>query len=224
MRPRSYGGDRQLVPVADVVAVGLGNPGLEYEGTRHNAGAQAVRLVAERHFARLRGEKGTSAETAVVHVSTKTLVLAVPQTYVNESGLAVGALVRRYLAAEQAPGSGDGGRGRGPITFAPGSLVIVHDELDLEPGVVRLKLGGGTAGHNGLRSIQSHLRHLEFARVRIGVGKPPSPAAGADYVLKRASRADAALIAVAIEVAADAVECLLLEGPEVALNKFNART
>jgi PTH1 family peptidyl-tRNA hydrolase len=101
--------------------------------------------------------------------------------------------------------------------------VIVHDELDLEPGVVRVKLGGGTAGHNGLRSIQSHLRHLEFARVRIGVGKPPSPASGADYVLKRASRADRALISVAVEVAADAVECLLSEGPEVALNRFNTR-
>ena len=120
-----------------------------------------------------------------MRIGGRTLALAVPQTYVNESGLAVRALVKRYLGAEQAPGSGDGGRGRGPLVFAPGSLVIVHDELDLEPGVVRVKLGGGTAGHNGLRSIQSHLRHLEFVRVRIGVGKPPNPAAGADYVLKR---------------------------------------
>jgi PTH1 family peptidyl-tRNA hydrolase len=212
------------VPLADVVAVGLGNPGAEYENSRHNAGAQAVRLVAERHSARLRRDKGTSAETAVVHVSGKTLVLAVPETYMNESGLAVRALVRRYLAAEEAPGSGEGGRGRGPVSFTPASLVIVHDELDLEPGVVRVKVGGGTAGHNGLRSIQSHLRHLEFTRVRIGVGKPPNPAAGADYVLKRASRADAALIAVAVEVAADAIECLALEGAEVALNRFNTRT
>ena len=102
--------------------------------------------------------------------------------------------------------------------------MIVHDELDLDPGVVRVKLGGGTAGHNGLRSIQSHLRHLEFARVRIGVGKPPSREAGADYVLKRPSRADGALLQVAIEVAADAVECLLVEGPDVALNRFNTRT
>jgi len=106
----------------------------------------------------------------------------------------------------------------------PAALVIVHDELDLEPGVVRVKLGGGTAGHNGLRSIQSHLRHLEFVRVRIGVGKPPNPAAGADYVLRRASRADSALIAVAVEVAADAIECLVAEGPDVAMSKFNART
>ena len=160
----------------------------------------------------------------MVRVGEKALALAVPQTYVNDSGLAVRALVKRYLGAEEAKGSGEGGRGRGPLVFAPASLVIVHDELDLEPGVVRLKLGGGTAGHNGLRSIQSHLRHLEFVRVRIGVGKPPSPAAGADFVLKRPSRADRALLEVAIEVAADAVECLLVEGLDVALKRFNTRT
>jgi PTH1 family peptidyl-tRNA hydrolase len=211
------------VPAADLVAVGLGNPGVEYQGTRHNAGAEAVRLVAERHSSRLRGEQGSSAETAVVRIGGRTLVLAVPQTYVNESGLAVKALAQRYLAAEKAPGSGEGGRGRGPLEFSPGSLVIVHDELDLEPGVVRVKLGGGTAGHNGLRSIQSHLRHLDFARIRIGVGKPPNPAAGADHVLRRASRADRELIAVAVELAADAVECLLTDGPEVTMNRFNTR-
>jgi len=212
------------VPTADLVAVGLGNPGVEYEGTRHNAGADAVRLVARRHEARLRTEKGAGAETAVLRIGGRTLVLAVPQTYVNESGLAVRTLVRRYLAAEERPSPEGQGRGRGPVGFAPASLVIVHDELDLEPGVVRVKLGGGTAGHNGLRSVQAHLRHLDFVRVRIGVGKPPSPAAGADYVLRRASRAERDLIAVAVEVAADAVECLLLEGPDVTLNRFNTRT
>jgi len=212
------------VPTADLLAVGLGNPGPEYEQTRHNVGAEAVRLVARRHSARLRAERGTSAETATVRIGGRTLALAVPQTYVNDSGLAVRALVRRYLRAEASPDTGvaEGRRG-GQVVFSPASLVIVHDELDLEPGVVRVKLGGGTAGHNGLRSIQSHLRHLEFARVRIGVGKPPNPAAGADYVLKRASRADRALLEVAVEVAADAVECLLLEGPEAALNRFNTR-
>jgi len=217
------GGDRENVPSADLLAVGLGNPGPEYEGTRHNAGAAAVRLLARRHSGKLRAERGAGAELTVVRIDGKTLVLAVPQTYVNDSGLAVRALVRRYLGAEEAQGSGEAGRGRGRLVFAPGSLVIVHDELDLDPGVVRVKLGGGTAGHNGLRSIQAHLHHLEFARVRIGVGKPPNPASGADYVLRRASRADRDLISVAVEVAADAVECLLQEGPEVALNRFNTR-
>ena len=210
------------MPTADLVAVGLGNPGVEYEGTRHNAGAEAVRLVARRHGARLKAEKGVAAETALVRLDGRALVLAVPQTYVNDSGLAVRSLVRRYLAASETPGAD--GRGRGPVSFAPGSLVVVHDELDLEPGAVRVKLGGGTAGHNGLRSIQSHLRQLDFVRVRIGVGKPPNPAAGADHVLRRASRGDRELIAVAVEVAADAVECLLVEGPEVTMNRFNTRT
>jgi PTH1 family peptidyl-tRNA hydrolase len=211
------------VPAADLVAVGLGNPGVEFEHTRHNAGADAVRLVARRHSERFRAEKGLAAETAVVRSSGRTMVLAVPQTYMNDSGLAVRALVQRYLGAEQAPGSGVGGRGRGPLVFPPASLVIVHDELDLEPGVVRVKLGGGTAGHNGLRSVQSHLRHLDFVRVRIGVGKPPSPAAGADHVLRRASKAERELLAVAVEVAADAVEYILTDGPEAAMNKFNPR-
>ncbi len=129
------------MPSADLLAVGLGNPGPEYEGTRHNAGAEAVRLVARRHTAKLRAERGSGAETAVVRIGGRTLVLAVPQTYVNDSGRAVRALVRRYLGSEEGQGSGEGGRGRGPLVFAPGSLVIVHDELDLDPGVVRVKLG-----------------------------------------------------------------------------------
>ena len=182
-----------------------------------------MRLVARRHSAKLRSERGSNAETVLIRTGGRSLALAVPHTYVNDSGLAVRALVKRYLAAEQAPGSGEGGRGRGALVFPAGSLAIVHDELDLEPGVVRVKLGGGSAGHNGLRSIQSHLRHLEFARVRIGVGKPPSRASGADWVLNRPSRADRVLIEVAVEVAADAVECLLVEGPEAALNRFNTR-
>jgi PTH1 family peptidyl-tRNA hydrolase len=171
----------------------------------------------------LRSERGSNAETAVLKIAGRTLALGIPQTYVNDSGLAVRALTKRYLAAQEGPGSGEGGRGQGRLLFAPGSLVIIHDELDLEPGVVRVKVGGGTAGHNGLRSIQSHLHDLEFTRIRIGVGKPPSAAAGKDYVLKRASRADRALIEVAIEVAADAVESLLADGPEATLNRFNTR-
>lgn len=204
--------------------MGLGNPGPEYTGTRHNVGAEAVRLIGRRHAAKFRSERGLSAETAMVRIGDRALVLAVPQTYMNDSGLAVRALVKRYLGAKEDQGSGEGGRGRGQLTFAPSSLAIVHDELDLEPGVVRVKLGGGTAGHNGLRSIQSHLRHLEFARVRIGVGKPPNPAAGATWVLRRPSRADGELLEVAIEVAADVVECLLTDGPAVASNRYNSRS
>ena len=203
--------------------VGLGNPGAEFDRTRHNLGAETAALVVGRHGERLRAEKGTRSVVAQVRLPGRVVAVAVPQTYMNESGIAVRALVKRYLGAEEASGTGDGGRGRGPVVFAPSSLVIVHDELDLEPGVVRVKLGGGTAGHNGLRSAQSHLRNLDFARIRIGVGKPPSPAAGANHVLRRASKADRELIAVAVEVAADAVECLLTDGLEAAMNRFNTK-
>ncbi len=115
------------------------------------------------------------------------------------------ALVRRFSVSE------------------PAQLVVVHDELDLPVGTVRVKLAGGTAGHNGLRSIESHLHTLDFVRVRIGIGKPPGRMAGADYVLHRPSRADADLLAVAVEQAADAVELLLERGVEAAMNVVNAR-
>lgn len=194
-----------------MLAVGLGNPTEQYEGTRHNVGAEAVRVVAARHQIKLRSERGLRAQVAVATRGDHTLALAVPTTYMNDSGLAVRALVRRYLGGDRSAAGG------------PESLVIVHDELDLEPGVVRVKVGGGTAGHNGLRSIQSHLKHLEFARVRIGVGKPPGRSVGAEYVLKRPSKPERMLLEVAIEVAADAVECLFVEDAERAMNRFNTR-
>lgn len=135
------------------------------------------------------------------------MILAIPQTYMNESGIAVRPLAKRYLGAE--PGE---------------HLVIVHDELDLPPGTVRIKAGGGTAGHNGLRSIEAHLHRRDFLRVRIGIGKPPSPSRGIDHVLKRPSKAEKDLLAVAVEVAADAVEAILTEGAAAAMNRFNMRS
>ncbi len=185
--------------------IGLGNPGAEYEHTRHNVGADAVEVLVRRHRATLRAEKGTQSRAATVRVGGKSLVLAVPQTYMNDSGGAVRALVRRFSVGE------------------PGQLVIVHDELDLPSGDVRLKLGGGTAGHNGLRSIESHLHSLDFVRVRIGIGKPPGRMQGADYVLRRPSKAEAELLDVALEKAADAVELVLGRGVEAAMNVVNTR-
>ena len=97
----------------------------------------------------------------------------------------------------------------------------MHDELDLAPGVVRVKKGGGTAGHNGLRSIDQHLKTLDFVRVRIGIGKPPGRTAGADYVLSRPSRRDREALDVAVQVAADALEIVFARGPEAAMNEVN---
>ena len=191
---------------ADLLAVGLGNPGAEYQGSRHNYGADAVRLLAARHGARLKNEKGARADTAVVRAAGKALALAVPQTYMNDSGIAVRSLARRYVAGE------------------PAKLVIVHDELDLPPGVVRVKAGGGVAGHNGLRSIEQHLHSRDFLRVRIGVGKPPGKAHGVDHVLRRPGKADRELLEIAAEQAADAVEVLLSDGLDAAMNRFNTRS
>ncbi|MGH9096249.1 MAG: aminoacyl-tRNA hydrolase [Acidimicrobiales bacterium] len=122
--------------------VGLGNPGPEFEGTRHNVGWDAVAVLAERHGGRLRAEKGLHAQICGVRINDRSVLLAIPSTYVNESGLAVTKLVRRA--------------GITPETLAD-RLIVVHDELDLPPGRVKNKAGGGSAGHNGLKSIDSLL-------------------------------------------------------------------
>ncbi len=199
---------------AHLLVVGLGNPGPQYAGTRHNVGADAVALLAERHGGRLRMAKRERALTDEVSLGpgppsgrgdgTKRLALAFPQTFMNDSGIAVAALVRRY-------GIDD-----------PGRLVVVHDELDLLPGRVRVKEGGGLAGHNGLRSIKAHLNTDVFLRVRIGIGKPPGRQQGVGHVLARPSKVEREELAVAIEEAADAVEMIATDGVAAAMNRFNA--
>jgi peptidyl-tRNA hydrolase, PTH1 family len=186
------------------VVVGLGNPGAEFRHTRHNLGADAVELLASRRHERLRSERGTRAQAATVRMAGRSVVLAVPQTYVNESGLAVAALLRRY----------------GPVPVE--QLVVVHDELDLPVGRVKVKAGGGTAGHNGLRSVHAHLHDDGYLRVRIGIGKPPGSSQGVDHVLGAGSRAERQALAVAVEVAADAVEAIVADGAEAAMTRFNA--
>ena len=123
----------------------------------------------------------------------------------NDSGEAVAGLVRR-------------------LGVEPDQIVIVHDELDLEPAALRVKVGGGLAGHNGLRSIKQHLHTDEFLRVRIGVGKPPSKERGADHVLSKVSKRDRESMDVTIEEAADAVELIASNGVQAAMNRYNART
>jgi len=189
---------------ADLLVVGLGNPESEYAGTRHNLGADVVALLAERHGERLKRGK-ERALVAEARIDGKRVVLAFPQTYVNDSGVSVAALLRRH----------------GIVDLH--RLVVVHDELDLPVGRVKLKIGGGTAGHNGLKSIQAHLHDNDFVRVRIGVDKPPGKRQGADHVLRRPSKAEKEALEVAVEVAADAVDAILKEGPEAAMNRFNSR-
>jgi len=183
--------------------VGLGNPGADYAGTRHNVGADTIALLAERHGGRLRAgrERALAAE---VRVGPRRLALAFPQTFYNDSGLAVAALVRRHGIDDLA------------------HLVVVHDELDLPLGRIRVKTGGGLAGNNGLKSVKAHVHGDEFVRIRIGVGKPPGRQEGADHVLRRPGKAERVELDVAVQEAADAVEVILTEGPDVAMNRFNA--
>ncbi len=188
----------------DLLVVGLGNPGGEYARTRHNVGAEVVELLARRHGAKLHGSKGR-ARSDEVRMGSKRVALAIPLTYMNDSGEAVAGLVRR-------------------LGVEPEQIVIVHDELDLPPAVLRVKVGGGLAGHNGLRSIKQHLHTDAFLRVRIGVGKPPSKERGADHVLSRVSKRDRESMDVTIEEAADAVELIVSDGVDVAMNRYNART
>jgi PTH1 family peptidyl-tRNA hydrolase len=186
---------------ADLLVVGLGNPGEEYARTRHNVGADVVELLGQRHGARLRRGK-ERALVDEVRVGSARVALAVPLTYMNDSGDAVRRLVHRY-------------------GVTPDRLVVVHDELDLPLAALRVKAGGGLAGHNGLRSIKSHLHDDGFLRIRIGIGKPTSREQGADHVLDRFSKRDRVEIDVTVERAADAVECIATDGVDVAMNRYN---
>jgi PTH1 family peptidyl-tRNA hydrolase len=187
----------------DLLVVGLGNPGDEYAKTRHNLGAEVVEILAGRHDGRLRKGKERALVTEV-RIDGRRVALAIPLTYMNDSGLAVRALARRF-------------------DVEPQQIVVVHDELDLPTAALKVKNGGGLAGHNGLRSIVAHLKTDEFLRVRIGVGKPVSKEYGADHVLNRFGKRERTEIEVTLQDAADAVEMILTDGVDAAMTKYNAR-
>ncbi len=195
--------------------VGLGNPGVEYANTRHNAGADVVAALAERHGTRLRSEKGLHAQVGEARIGGRRVLLAVPTTYMNESGRSVAPLVRR--AGIDRP-DGDG-TAEGALAER---LIVVHDELDLPSGRVKIKAGGGNAGNNGLKSIESHLHTNGYLRVRVGIGKPPGRQTGADYVLRRPGAAERAVLEAAVAEAADAVEAIVSDGPAAAMSRVNA--
>jgi len=190
------------------LVIGLGNPGKEYARTRHNVGEECVRLLADRHDAPLKSGRDNAlvGEARFGNgADAPRVVLAFPITYMNESGRAVASLVRRYKIDE------------------PGNIIIVHDELDLEPGVLKLKAGGGLAGHNGLRSISQQLGTQDFLRIRIGVGKPPHKDRGANHVLSRIPAAQRELLDTMVADAADAVEEIVANGIDAAMRRFHVR-
>lgn len=185
------------------IVIGLGNPGRKYERTRHNAGFMAVDELARRLRFDLSGEK-YQAFTGRGRIDGEEALLAKPQTYMNESGRSVGATLR-YTTAEIS------------------DLIVVHDELDLPLGTVRVKTGGGHGGHNGLRSIIDHLGSPEFIRVRVGVGRPEPNLDPADYVLSPFLPGEQRTAAEAMAKAADAVQTIVRDGLTKAMNAFNKK-
>ncbi len=191
-------------PGAPWIVVGLGNPGPSYERTRHNVGAMVLEILRERLSVRLRSHKSGCA-TGEANLSGDKVVLARPLSYMNESGRPVAALMRWYKAA-------------------PDRLVVIHDELDIPFGEIRIKVGGGVAGHNGLRSVAQHLGTNDFVRVRFGISRPPGQRDPADYVLSDFTRSERDELPSLIEDAKTAVERIVEVGPERAMNEVNARS
>ncbi len=193
-------------PTGPRIVVGLGNPGPEYAGNRHNLGFHVVDLLAEQQRARFKkGARGFAdvVETRVGGVDGERVVLAKPRSYMNESGGRVKAVLGFYKVT-------------------PEQLIVVHDELDIPFGSVRLKVGGGAGGHNGIRSVDSALGTPEYARVRVGIGRPPGRMEPADFVLRDFSAAERKELPLLIERGADAVLTLLRQGLAAAQNLFHS--
>jgi PTH1 family peptidyl-tRNA hydrolase len=185
------------------IIVGLGNPGKKYERTRHNAGFMAVDELAKSLHVDISQEK-QSAFIGKARIDTNDTVLVKPQTFMNDSGRAVGAVLRDTYA-----GVGD--------------LIVLHDELDLPLGSVRIKIGGGHGGHNGLRSIIELVGSSDFIRVRLGIGRPTPGMDAADYVLSPFLAEERQMLPDVMARAADAVRVIVLEGPKRAMNIFNQK-
>ena len=208
-RLRLFGREGKGSPF-DWLVVGLGNPGDKYRHTRHNVGEDVVQLLAERRGATLKGGRDNAliAETRFDGADgpgDERVALAFPITYMNESGRAVSAMIRRFRIE------------------SPEQLIVVHDELDLPPGELKLKVGGGLAGHNGLKSITQHLSTKDYLRVRIGVGKPDSKHVGKVHVLAPFPKKQREVVDVAIRDAADAVEMIIAEGVDRAMMRYNGK-
>src|SRR5262249_40799138 len=183
--------------------VGLGNPGTEYARTRHNAGFHFLDELARRHGATFRSEPRHHAELARARIADADLWLLKPMSYMNHSGDPLRSVATFYKVP-------------------PEGILVAYDELDFPPGVVRLKQGGGAAGHNGMRSIIAHMGDA-FWRLRIGIGHPGDRNLVLDYVLGRAPPEQAALIGEAITVAADALPVMLTDGAQVAMTRLHTR-
>ncbi|BBX06232.1 aminoacyl-tRNA hydrolase [Mycolicibacterium aichiense] len=186
-----------------LLVVGLGNPGPQYAKTRHNLGFMVADVLAGRIGAQFKVHKRSGAEIVTGRLAHRPVVLAKPRTYMNESGRQVGPLAKFY-------------------SVMPTDIIVIHDELDIDFGRIRLKLGGGEGGHNGLRSVANALGTKNFQRVRIGVGRPPGRKDPAAYVLEPFTAAERTEVPAICEQAADATELLIEAGLETAQNQVHA--
>ncbi len=184
------------------LVVGLGNPGKQYAGNRHNVGAMVVDVLARRAGGSFKSHKA-GADIIETRLAGQRAVLAKPRSYMNLSGGATAGLARFF-------------------SVDPSSVIAVHDDLDLPPATIRVKSGGGEGGHNGLRSISAALGTKDYLRVRFGVGRPPGRMDPADFVLRDFSAAERKELGVDLEHAADAVELLIEVGLEAAQNTLHA--
>jgi PTH1 family peptidyl-tRNA hydrolase len=186
-----------------LLVVGLGNPGPNYAQTRHNLGFMVADRLATRLGSRFKAHRRSGAEILTGRLGGHSVVLAKPRSYMNESGRQVAPLAKFY-------------------SVPPADIVVIHDDLDLDFGRIRLKLGGGEGGHNGLRSVAMALGTKEFQRVRIGIGRPPGRKDPASFVLEKFRAAERAEVPTICEQAADAAELLIELGLEPAQNRVHA--
>lgn len=191
-----------MADTVPALVVGLGNPGPEYERTRHNVGFLVADSLAERVGGRFTVHKKSGTDLLQARLDGRQVLIAKPRSYMNLSGRPVSALARFF-------------------SVPPTEVIVVHDELDLPFGAVRLKRGGGEGGHNGLRSISGALTTKDYLRTRIGIGRPPGRQDPADFVLKPFAAAERKEVRVVVEQAADAVELLLRVGLEAAQNRLH---
>ncbi|WP_328388308.1 aminoacyl-tRNA hydrolase [Nocardia sp. NBC_00416] len=191
-----------MADTAPTLIVGLGNPGPAYERTRHNVGFLVADSLAERVGGRFTAHKKSGADLLQARLDGRQVLIAKPRSFMNLSGRPVAALARFF-------------------SVPPTEVVVVHDELDLPFGEIKLKRGGGEGGHNGLRSISGALTTKDYVRTRIGIGRPPGRQDPADFVLKPFSAAERKELPVVVEQAADAVELLLRVGLEMAQNRLH---
>jgi len=183
--------------------VGLGNPGLQYAETRHNIGFMVATHLAQRAGIALK-RKGYQGLYGVGRIAGEEATILLPQTYMNRSGESVAPACQS-------------------LDMMPGDLIVIHDEIDLAFGCLRIKVGGGHGGHNGLRSIGAALGEAGYGRLRMGVGRPPTGGDVSGHVLSRFNAAERVLLEKYVETAVDALEVLLRDGAQEAMNSYNNR-